>query len=114
MAGVGQGRWGHSSRVCGGEVAALCTGPTPSPPHALGLSNSALGTNSYLKVMVPKSTNVTFWEQQKKWALLWSLNFSFRISYTFVLSIKIFLQILTLVIPCGGVIALGLPLCALL
>jgi hypothetical protein len=52
--------------------------------------------------MVPKSTNVTFWEQPKKKknrCCPWSLNFSFKISYTFDLSIKIFLKILTLVIP---------------
>jgi hypothetical protein len=39
----------------------------PVSPHAcLTLINPALGANSYLKVMVPKSINVTFWEQQKK------------------------------------------------
>jgi hypothetical protein len=62
-----------------------------------------------LKVMVPKSTNVTFQEQQK-WALRWSLNFSFKISYTFGLSIKIFFpQNINISCPCGTVIALGHP-----
>jgi hypothetical protein len=40
--------------------------PLPAPPHALSLTNPALGANSCLKVMVPKTTNITFWEQLKK------------------------------------------------
>jgi hypothetical protein len=88
--------------------------PVPDPPHASSLTISALGSNSYLKVIVPKNTNVTSQEQPKKWELLWSLNFSFKNSYTFDLSIKIFLQILTLVALCGTVIDVGLPLSTLL
>jgi hypothetical protein len=39
--------------------------PFPVPPHTLSLTNTVLGASSYLKVMVPKSTNVTFQEHIK-------------------------------------------------
>jgi hypothetical protein len=100
----GDGPQGHAwaDRIAhprrGGGWWHFAQAPFPAPPHALSLTNPALGANSYLKVMVPKSTNITF-RNNKKWALLWSLNFSFKISYTFGLSIKVFLQTLTLVVP---------------
>jgi hypothetical protein len=99
---------------CGGRRWHLAQAPLPAPPHSLGHWTQPLKANCYLKVIVPKSTNVTFQEQQK-WVLLWSLNFSFKTSYTFGFSVKILsLQILALVIPYGTVIALGYPLNALL
>jgi hypothetical protein len=42
------------------------------------------------------------------------INFSFKIFYTFGLSINFSLQILTLVVPYGAVIGPGCPLNALL
>jgi hypothetical protein len=47
-----------------GEGAVLCAGPIPHPTSCLGTDQPRLGANSYLKVMVPKSTNVTFQKQQ--------------------------------------------------
>jgi hypothetical protein len=48
-----------------GDWQCFVQAPFSAPPHTLGLTNRALRVNSYLKVMVPKSTNITFWEQQK-------------------------------------------------
>jgi hypothetical protein len=48
-----------------GRATALYAGPTPCPTSCLEL-NQSLEATSYLKVMVSKSTNVTFWEQQNE------------------------------------------------
>jgi hypothetical protein len=56
-------RIGHPD--CGGSCGATLCRPAPIPPHAWNVTDQALGANSYLKVMVPKSTNVTFQEQKK-------------------------------------------------
>jgi hypothetical protein len=44
-----------------GGGAKFGAGPVPSPTLSLSW---ALGDSFYLKVMVPKSSNITFWEQQ--------------------------------------------------
>jgi hypothetical protein len=46
--------------------------------------------------------------------LLWSLNFSFKIFYTFSLNMNFSLQILKLIVPYGTVIGPKCPLNALL
>jgi hypothetical protein len=45
-------RVAHSGGVAGWQC--FVQAPFPAPPHALGLTNLALGANSYLKVMVLK------------------------------------------------------------
>jgi hypothetical protein len=56
----------HCPRHGGGQWF-LAQALLPAPPHThLSLTDPDLEANSYLKVMVPKRTNVTFWEQKKK------------------------------------------------
>jgi hypothetical protein len=49
-------------------VQGMGEGGGTSPTLHQSLTDPALGANSYLKVMVPKSTNVTFQTQPLKWA----------------------------------------------
>jgi hypothetical protein len=82
----------------GGEGVTPCT----SPAH-LRAPDPALVSQLLAQGYSPKNNT-----------LLWSLNFSFKIFYTFSLNINFSLQILTLVVPYGTVIGLGCPLNALL
>jgi hypothetical protein len=75
--GVGEGSRASSSQ---GTCPVLLHAPTqPTQPFE---------TILIPKLWSPKSTNVVFWEQPKKWALLWFPDLSFKTSYTFGLNIK--------------------------
>jgi hypothetical protein len=65
--GSGLDRQGHLSQMLGGRGGRqhFAQVSFPTSPHTSGLNDPGLRPNSYLKVMVPKSTNITFWEQQK-------------------------------------------------
>jgi hypothetical protein len=79
-----------------------CTSPAPSPTSHLA-PDPALISQLLTQGYSPKNNT-----------LLWSLNFSFKIFYTFGLNINFSFQILTLVVPYGTVIGLKCPLNALL
>jgi hypothetical protein len=71
-----------------GALSMPCSQPHLTPRRAGPSSFKPI--NCRLKVIVPEIA---------KWTSLWSLNFSFKIFYTFSLSINFSLQILTLVVP---------------
>jgi hypothetical protein len=79
-----------------------CTSPAPSPTSHLA-PDPALVSQLLTQGYSPQNTT-----------LLWSLNFSFKIFYTFSLNINFSLQILTLVVLYGTVIGPKCPLNALL
>jgi hypothetical protein len=78
--------------------------PCDSPTSCLRLTDQPLEPILISKLWTPRSTDVTFPEQptppkKKQRALLWSLDFSFKTSHIWPRHKKIFLQILTLVVP---------------
>jgi hypothetical protein len=94
----------HLSQVCVERVAP-CTSPAHSPTSHLRASDPALVSQLLAQGYSSRNNKIT---------LLWTLNFAFKIFYTFGLTINFSLQILTLVVPYGTVIGLKCPLNALL
>jgi hypothetical protein len=111
-AGSGLGSQAHLSQVCVEGVCGVCVGglvpcacPAPSLTSHLGAPDPALVSQLLAQGYSPRNS---------KMDITVVSNFSFKIFYTFSLSINFSLQILTLVVPCGTIIGLGCPLNALL
>jgi hypothetical protein len=81
-----------------------CTNPALSPTSHLRAPDPALISQLLAQGYSPKNNKMD----------ITIINFSFKIFYTFGLSINFSLKTLTLVVPYGTVIGLGCPLNALL